>query len=550
MNDMNDTKPDLSAVPYKGEVLIWVLGSILLVARFLGLASSQTLPILNVTLVNQQLYSCFVAAMLAATTLYLIWEWMQLSYRLYRARLHVGFTILFSCVALWLSYSLVAANTSFADISPAWYFTFITVGFLIGSFVSSVAFASLMIRTKGEAKTINLPRVPVASRAQFKVWIPVIIILMVIYYVLWYFMPKVLQIIGPIFVAFACLFMLVPQVVLLCFYQDERGNHIPYRKRIARFKEIHDTHDYFYVLHKHGIQAVRKFGIPIDADPQVIQKAMREKFSDTQPQTPINFRGQLLEEIQLKFYFKDGNPENQSPKNLGVRIYKPNGKKETLRALFIPVDPKCSKQEITIPINLVESYAEEYISTHPDRDSETLRKLLSFALNQAMIKSMMDQTGHLLHRAVESGQEQQVQDILKQKNLDVNERAEAGWTALLFAAAQGYPQIMRLLLDAGANPDIGNVTGITPLMYGALYKNVDVCKLLLEYGANLDLQDVHGGTALMVATRAGSPEVAGLLLKAGANTKIKDRDDMTALDIAHKHKQGKIAKMIRKAKGK
>jgi len=189
---------------------------------------------------------------------------------------------------------------------------------------------------------------------------PVIIILMVIYYVLWYFMPKVLQIIGPIFVAFACLFMLVPQVVLLCFYQDERGNHIPYRKRIARFKEIHDTHDYFYVLHKHGIQAVRKFGIPIDADPQVIQKAMREKFSDTQPQTPINFRGQLLEEIQLKFYFKDGNPENQSPKNLGVRIYKPNGKKETLRALFIPVDPKCSKQEITIPINLVESYAEEF----------------------------------------------------------------------------------------------------------------------------------------------------------------------------------------------
>jgi len=546
--NMDDTKPDLSAVPYKAEVLIWVLGLILLVARFLGLASSQSLPILNITLGNQQHYSCFVAAMLAAATLYLIWEWIQLSHRLYRARLHVGFTTLFSCVALWLSYSLIAANTPFANISPAWYFTFIAIGFLIGSFVSTIAFASLMIRTREDAKTINLPCVPVATYAQFKVWIPVIIILMVTYYILWYFTPKALKMISPILVAFAYLFMLGQEIAFLCFSQDEHGNHLPYRKRIAQLKAIFDPHDYFYFLHKHGMKAVQKVGVPIDADPQVIQKTIRDKFSDTQPQTPVNYHGQLLEEIQLKFYFKDDNPKNQSPKNLGVKIYKPHGKKETLRVMYIPVDPKHGKQEITIPTNLVESYAEEYISTHPDRDSETLRKLLSFALNQAMIKSMMDQTGHLLHRAVESGQEQQVRDLLKQKNLDVNERAEAGWTALLYASAQGYPQIMRLLLDAGANPDIGNVTGITPLMYGALYKNIDVCKILLEYGANLDLQDVHGGTALMVATRAGSPDVARVLLKAGANTNIKDRDDMTALDIAYKHKQGKIAKMIRKAK--
>ena len=164
MNDVDNTKPDLSAVPYKAEVLIWVLGLILLVGRFLGLAPSQSLPILNVTLENQQIYSRFIAAMLVAATLYLIWEWMHLSYRLYRARLRVGFTVFFSCVALWLSYSLVAANTSFADISPAWYFIFISSWFShwLICVIYSICFA--YDSDQGEAKTINLSRVPVAYR--------------------------------------------------------------------------------------------------------------------------------------------------------------------------------------------------------------------------------------------------------------------------------------------------------------------------------------------------------------------------------------------------
>ena len=72
----------------------------------------------------------------------------------------------------------------------------------------------------------------------------------------------------------------------------------------------------------------------------------------------------------------------------------------------------------------------------------------------------------------------------------MNEQTEGGWTALLYAAAQGYPRILRLLLDAGANPDIGNLLGMTPLIYGARYGNLEVCSVLLEYGANIDAQDI------------------------------------------------------------
>lgn len=552
MNGMDDNKPDLSARYYIAEASIWILGGILLVARFVGLASSQPLPILNVTLENPQYFSRVVAALLLAATLYLILEWKQsflASHRAYWAQARAGFTTVFSCASLWLCYSLIAANTRFADISPAWYFTFIAVGYSIGIFVSSVAFSSLMIRTQVESKTIHLPRMPVATRVRFVMCIPVVLILLVTYYMLWYFTPDVLKCVGPLLVAIAYILMFWQKVALLFFSQDEHGKCISYRKCIARFKEIHNTTDYAYVLCTYGggEAAVQKLGLTKNAAPHVIQKTMQEKFSNTQSHTPSNYRVQTLEEAQLQFYFKDGNPKNQSLKNRGVRIHKPHGKKETLQVLFIPVEPKHDKQEFTIPINVVESHAEEYVIAHPDQTYETLLKAFHYAIEQAIMRSMTEQTGPVLQRAVESGQEQQVRELLK-KNLDVNERAEAGWTALLYAAAQGYPRIVRLLLDGGANPDMGNVHSLTPLMYGARYKNVDVCKLLVEYGANLDLQDVYGMTALMVATCVESGDVARILLKAGANTNIKDCNDMTALEIAHKHKQGKIAKMIRTAK--
>lgn len=506
---MDDDKPGLSPRYYIAEVSVLILGVILLVARFLGLAPSQPLPMLNVTLENPQYFSRVVAAMLSATTLYLILEWKQsspASHRAYWTQAHAGFTTLFSCASLWLCYSLIAANTRFADISPAWYFTFIAVGYSIGLFVSITAFSSLMIRTPVEAMTIHLPRVPVATRATFMKCIPVVLILLVIYYMLWYFAPDVLKCIGPLLAAFAYIFMLGQKVASLCFSQNEYGNHFSYRKRIAQFKESLDSQDYSNFLLKHGIRAVQEFGVSIDEAPQVAQKKIREKFSETH-----------------------------------------YDKKKTIRVSRTPYNNENEKQDFEIPTALVESNMAEYIKNFPEQAKQSPEKIFQYAVEQAIESMIAQEARPLLQRAVESGQEQQVRELLKQ-NLDVNERAGAGWTALLYAAAQGYPRIMRLLLNAGANPDMGNVHGITPLMYGARYKNVDVCKLLLEDGANLDLQDVDGITALMIATCVGSGDVAEILLKAGADTNIKNCNDMTALDIAHEHKQGKIAKMIRTTK--
>jgi hypothetical protein len=542
---MDDMKIDLSTRYYITEATIWLLGVILVVSRFVGLAPSQPLPLLNVTLENNQHFSRVVAVLLAAAALYLIVGWKQSSRRArdsYWAQASACFTTLWACVSLWLCYPLIAANTPFADISPAWFLGFVVIGFLLGMFISILMFASLMIRTPTEAMTLLLPRVPAATRAQYKVYISVVTILLATYYVLWHFSPEVIKGLGFFFVCVPFLLMIGEECASLCLSQDEDGKRIPYAKRIATFKKDFDFHDYAYFLIDHGNKLVEKIGIPTKASSEAIQKAMQEKLS-VESSAEFSFHVQQQEEAQFQLYFNDGNKDNQSPENLGVRIHKRKGKKGLLRVLVIPEEPE-EPREMEILTSLIEEHAEQYLSTHADDVDLTFRKVLSYAINQTVIQAMIQQAGPLLQRAVEAGREDRVDELLKQ-DIDVNERAEAGWTALLYAAAQGYPRIARLLLDAGANPDMGNVHGITPLIYGARYGNIEICRLLLEYGANPDLQDAYGMTALMFATRLGYADVAEMLLKTGASTTIKARNDMTALNFAHKCKQGKIAKTIR-----
>lgn len=549
MLQMSDTKPDLSARYYIAEAAIWGLGGVLVVSRFVGLAPGQPLPLLSVTLENGQYFSRVVAALLAAAVLYLVFEWKQSSptARASRwARARVAGTVLWACASFWLSYALIAQHTQFAGVSPAWYLGFASIGFFLGTFVATLAFSSLMIRTSEESRRLRLPRIPAATRAQFIVLTPVVVLLIVAYYVLLYFSPEAIHGLAVLLAVLPFIAIMGEGLASLYFAHDERGQVIPYAKSIARFKEIHDSHDYSYLLVEQGHKMAQDLEIPMAAAPQVIQKSMQHRFSVDDTANPARFHIQQKEEIQIAFYFKDGDSHNESPENRGVRIQKHQGKRDLLRVLVIPENSKETPREMEISIALIEAHAEEYLSSHSDNTDLAFNKIFSYAINQTVIKAMVSQAGPILHRAVERGQEKQVRELIEQ-SVDINERAEAGWTALLYASAQGYPQIARLLLEAGANPDMGNVHNITPLMYSARYGNEQVCKLLIDYGAGLNLQDVYGETALMVAARRGHPKIAKLLITAGAEIGIHNRQAQSALDLAHLCKQGATAKMLRRS---
>ena len=88
--------------------------------------------------------------------------------------------------------------------------------------------------------------------------------------------------------------------------------------------------------------------------------------------------------------------------------------------------------------------------------------------------------------------------------------------ALALAAQHGHAEIVRLLLDAGEDPNRYNPAGChphsTPLHQAAFYGHQDVVRLLVERGARLDIKDtLYHGTPLGWAIHAGRTEIQDYL---------------------------------------
>ena len=62
-------------------------------------------------------------------------------------------------------------------------------------------------------------------------------------------------------------------------------------------------------------------------------------------------------------------------------------------------------------------------------------------------------------------------------------------SVLYIASLTGYPQIVSLLLDNGADPNQKDIHGWTPLHRAALWGYVDIAKMLIENGANINASE-------------------------------------------------------------
>lgn len=83
---------------------------------------------------------------------------------------------------------------------------------------------------------------------------------------------------------------------------------------------------------------------------------------------------------------------------------------------------------------------------------------------------------------------------LLEHGADPNQSEDEWWTPLRWAAAHGHENVARLLLDAGADPDLK-----TPIGDAARRGSIGVVRALLEHGANPEEADSEGQTALQLA---------------------------------------------------
>src|SRR5579859_2793911 len=100
-------------------------------------------------------------------------------------------------------------------------------------------------------------------------------------------------------------------------------------------------------------------------------------------------------------------------------------------------------------------------------------------------------------------------------------RDARGNSPLMYAAALGNLESMRLLLDAGADPNAANDFAATPLMWCA--GDAAKVRLLLAKGAEVNTVDAGGYTPLLNAAGNGnrSADMVKLLLEHGAHVNVK-----------------------------
>ena len=148
--------------------------------------------------------------------------------------------------------------------------------------------------------------------------------------------------------------------------------------------------------------------------------------------------------------------------------------------------------------------------------------------------NVRDAKGHTpLHVAVISGREQSAR-LLINAGADINISDNGQWTALHWAAWNGYDDILRALIDApDVHLNVRNNDGDTPLHFAVANRKEQSVRLLIDAGADINISDNDQWTALHRAACNGYDDILGALIDApDVNLNVRNKDGLTPLHLA------------------
>jgi ankyrin repeat protein len=121
--------------------------------------------------------------------------------------------------------------------------------------------------------------------------------------------------------------------------------------------------------------------------------------------------------------------------------------------------------------------------------------------------------GSVLMYAIGGGSRPTVERLLD-AGVPVDGQASNGWTAMMMAAAKDQGEFVRLLGQAGADPNTPDIYGWTPLMRAAYENNRAAIQALLRLdGLDAETLNRNDQNALHLAVIAGHADMVEMLLQ-------------------------------------
>jgi hypothetical protein len=120
---------------------------------------------------------------------------------------------------------------------------------------------------------------------------------------------------------------------------------------------------------------------------------------------------------------------------------------------------------------------------------------------------------------------------------DINRFAPDGFTGLGLACFFGHLELVRRLLDQGADPNLASNNGlrVAPLHSAVSTGSAAIVELLISRGARTGAAEASGYTPLHTAAGHGNQTIIDLLLAAGADPAAKTADGKTPDDVARQY---------------
>jgi ankyrin repeat protein len=125
-----------------------------------------------------------------------------------------------------------------------------------------------------------------------------------------------------------------------------------------------------------------------------------------------------------------------------------------------------------------------------------------------------------------------VKKLLSSNQININAVMQSGATSLSLAAIMNGVDMVRPLIEMGADVNIQNKDGFTAISAAVKANNHQAIQAFIEAGANLNVQDKNGATPIHLAIEANNHQVIQAFIEAGANLNIQDENGATPIHLA------------------
>ncbi len=223
-----------------------------------------------------------------------------------------------------------------------------------------------------------------------------------------------------------------------------------------------------------------------------------------------------------------------------AEFFQQQGAKRSLQAMIMAGDLQGISEAVENDESILNKQKpEEYLSLISAVHSDQI-KVLEYLLDQGVSADALSKSGHTaLHFAAQIGRPKIAEILIEKGGADLNKKDKDGVTPLFWAAFKGQNEMVEILLKYGAqftihiaamlgdkkrlldflasDPDSVNAESFikgTPLIFAVFRDQEEMVKILLEKGADPDIKTTFDDTPLELAKVRKNKKIIRLLKKA------------------------------------